>query len=132
MTMTDPIADMLTRLRNASAVGKKKVEMPYSKFKESIVHILKNEGYVTDFKVEDLKVGKNLIVTLKYLDGDEPAIKGIKRISKPGLRKYAKSDNLPKVLGGLGVAIISSSAGIMTDKVASTKGVGGEVVAYVW
>ena len=114
MTMTDPIADMLTRLRNASAAKHETVEMPYSKFKANIAEILKREG------------------TLKYGPNGERSIQGIKRISKPGLRRYAKSDSLPMPLGGLGIAIISTSSGLMTQKECLDRGIGGEIVAYVW
>ena len=132
MTMTDPIADMLTRLRNGNAAYHDAVTMPYSKLKARIAEILQQEGYIASYKAEELEVGKNLIVTLKYGPNRERSIAGIKRISKPGLRVYAKSTSLPKVLGGLGVAIISSSSGLLTDRQAAKKGVGGEVLAYVW
>ena len=132
MTMTDPIADMLTRIRNASGAYHETVSMPYSKLKSRIADILKSEGYIVDWREEDAEVGKNLILVLKYSDSRERAISGVRRISKPGLRVYAKSDNLPKVLGGLGVAIISTSQGLLTDRQATNKGVGGEVLAYVW
>jgi len=132
MTMTDPIADMLTRLRNGNSAYHDQVSMPYSKLKARIAEILQQEGYIASYKAEELEVGKNLIVTLKYGPNRERSIAGIKRISKPGLRVYAKSTNLPKVLGGLGVAIISSSSGLLTDRQANKKGVGGEVIAYVW
>ncbi|HXR71145.1 30S ribosomal protein S8 [Actinocrinis sp.] len=132
MTMTDPIADMLTRLRNGNAAYHDQVTMPYSKLKARIAEILQQEGYIASYKAEELQVGKNLIITLKYGPNRERSIAGIKRISKPGLRVYAKSTNLPRVLGGLGVAIISSSSGLLTDRQAAKKGVGGEVLAYVW
>ena len=132
MTMTDPIADMLTRLRNGNAAYHDQVTMPYSKLKARIAEILQQEGYIASYKAEELQVGKNLIITLKYGPNRERSIAGIKRISKPGLRVYAKSTNLPMVLGGLGVAIISSSSGLLTDRQAAKKGVGGEVLAYVW
>jgi small subunit ribosomal protein S8 len=132
MTMTDPIADMLTRLRNGNAAYHDAVTMPHSKLKSRIAEILQQEGYIASYKTEDLEVGKNLIITLKYGPNRERSIAGIKRISKPGLRVYEKSTNLPKVLGGLGVAIISSSSGLLTDRQAAKKGVGGEVLAYVW
>ncbi|MCT1998715.1 30S ribosomal protein S8 [Brachybacterium muris] len=132
MTMTDPIADMLTRIRNASGAYHETVSMPYSKLKSRIADILKTEGYVVDWREEDAEVGKNLILVLKYSDSRERAISGVRRISKPGLRVYAKSTNLPKVLGGLGVAILSTSSGLLTDKQAAKKGVGGEVLAYIW
>ena len=135
MTMTDPIADMLTRLRNANQAYHDKVTMPYSKIKANIAEVLKAEGYVTSWLVEEPDeetVGKTLVLDLKYGPNRERSIAGIKRISKPGLRVYAKSTNLPKVLGGLGVAILSTSSGLLTDRQASKKGVGGEVLAYVW
>jgi small subunit ribosomal protein S8 len=132
MSMTDPIADMLTRLRNANSAYHDTVGMPYSKIKSNIAEILQQEGYIASWRVEDAEVGKDLVVTLKYGNSRERSIAGIKRVSKPGLRVYAKKDNLPRVLGGLGVAIISTSGGLMTDKQAKKNGVGGEVLAYVW
>ena len=135
MTMTDPIADMLTRLRNANQAYHDDVSMPHSKIKQGIADILQQEGYISSYKVEDPKegaVGKTLIVDLKFGPSRERSIAGVRRISKPGLRVYAKSTNLPKVLGGLGVAIISTSQGLLTDRQAKNKGVGGEVLAYVW
>ena len=134
MTMTDPIADMLTRLRNANQAYHDAVTMPYSKLKQGVAEILKQEGYITSFEVADDEdtVGKTLTITLKYGRNRERSIAGVRRISKPGLRVYAKSTGLPKVLGGLGVAIISTSQGLLTDRQANQKGVGGEVLAYVW
>jgi small subunit ribosomal protein S8 len=132
MSMTDPIADMLTRLRNANSAYHDQVRMPYSKIKSHIAEILQQEGYIAAWRVEDAEVGKNLVVMLKYGNTRERSIAGIKRVSKPGLRVYAKKDNLPRVLGGLGVAIISTSGGLMTDKQAKKTGVGGEVLAFVW
>ena len=132
MTMTDPIADMLTRLRNANSAYHDTVSMPFSKIKSHVAEILQQEGYIAGWRVEDAEVGKNLVVILKYGNTRERSIAGIKRVSKPGLRVYAKKDNLPKVLGGLGVAIISTSGGLLTDKQAKMRGVGGEVLAYVW
>jgi small subunit ribosomal protein S8 len=132
MGMTDPIADMLTRLRNANSAYHDTVKMPHSKIKSHIAEILQQEGYIASWRTEDAEVGKALVVTLKYGNSRERSIAGIKRVSKPGLRVYAKKDNLPKVLGGLGVAIISTSGGLMTDKQAKKSGVGGEVLAYVW
>jgi small subunit ribosomal protein S8 len=132
MSMTDPIADMLTRLRNANSAYHDTVGMPYSKIKSRIAEILQQEGYIANWRVEDAEVGKDLVITLKYGNSRERSIAGIKRVSKPGLRVYAKKDNLPRVLGGLGVAIISTSGGLMTDKQAKKSGVGGEVLAYVW
>ncbi len=132
MSMTDPIADMLTRLRNANSAFHESVSMPYSKMKSNIAEILKREGYIEDFAVEDAKVGKTLTLTLKFGSNRERALAGVRRISKPGLRVYAKSTNLPQVLGGLGVAILSTSSGLLTDREARDRGVGGEVLAYVW
>ena len=132
MVMTDPIADLLTRIRNANLVHHDKVEIPASKIKRAIVQILKDEGFVKDFDV--LADGKQgiLRVSLKYGPDRDRVITGIKRISKPGLRVYAKKEQLPKVLGGLGIAIISTSQGIMSDKQARKTGLGGEVIAFVW
>ena len=132
MSMTDPIADMLTRLRNANSAYHDTVAMPHSKIKSNIAQILQQEGYIASWKVEDAQVGRNLVITLKFGPTRERSIAGLKRVSKPGLRVYARKDNLPRVLGGLGVAIISTSAGLMTDKQANKRGVGGEVLAYVW
>ena len=132
MSMTDPIADMLTRLRNANSAYHDTVAMPHSKIKAHIAAILEQEGYIAGWRVEDAEVGKNLVVLLKFGNARERSIAGIKRVSKPGLRVYAKKDNLPRVLGGLGVAIISTSSGLMTDRQAKKNGVGGEVLAYVW
>jgi small subunit ribosomal protein S8 len=130
--MTDPIADMLTRLRNANSAYHDSVSMPYSKLKSHIAEILQQEGYIAGWKVEDAEVGKTLVVDLKFGPNRERSIAGLRRVSKPGLRVYAKSTNLPRVLGGLGVAIISTSSGLLTDRQAAKKGVGGEVLAYVW
>ena len=133
MTMTDPIADMLTRLRNANQAYHDSVSMPYSKLKQGVAEILQQEGYITSFEVQDAEgPGKLLVITLKYGRNRERSIAGVRRISKPGLRVYAKHTGLPKVLGGLGVAIISTSQGLLTDRQANQKGVGGEVLAYVW
>lgn len=132
MTMTDPIADMLTRLRNANSAYHDSVVMPYSKMKAGIAEILKNEGYIASWESRDAAVGKDLVLSLKYGPSRERSIAGVRRVSKPGLRVYAKSTAMPRVLGGLGVAIISTSTGLLTDKQASKKGVGGEVLAYVW
>jgi small subunit ribosomal protein S8 len=132
MTMTDPIADFLTRLRNANSAYHDEVVLPHSKIKANIADILKREGYIAGFRAEDGEKGKNLIVELKYGPNRERSIAGVRRVSKPGLRVYAKSTNLPKVLGGLGVAIISTSGGLLTDRQANKQGVGGEVLAYVW
>lgn len=132
MTMTDPIADMLTRLRNANSAHHDAVSMPYSKLKAAIAEILIEEGYIASSSVEDARVGKTLTLDLKYGSHRERAIEGIQRVSKPGLRVYAKSTNLPRVRGGLGVAILSTSSGLLTDREAADKGVGGEVLAYIW
>ena len=132
MTMTDPIADMLTRLRNANSAYHDTVSMPSSKLKVNIAEMLKSEGYIPGYEVTDAEVGKTLTLSLKYGAHRQRAIQGLRRISKPGLRVYAKSTNLPKVLGGLGVAILSTSSGLLTDKQAESRGVGGEVLAYVW
>ena len=132
MTMTDPIADMLTRLRNANQAFHDSASMPSSKIKAGIAEILKQEGYIAGWEVADARVGKNLTIELKYGPNRERSLAGVRRVSKPGLRVYAKSTNLPKVLGGLGVAILSTSSGLLTDREAEKKGVGGEVVAFVW
>lgn len=132
MTMTDPVADFLTRLRNANSAHHDSLSLPSSKLKETIAKILKSEGYIADYKVEAATVGKTLSVTMKYGPNRENSINGIKRVSKPGLRVYAKSTEMPRVLGGLGIAILSTSSGLLTDRQASKKGVGGEVLAYIW
>ncbi len=135
MTMTDPIADMLTRLRNANQAYHDAVSMPYSKLKHGLAEILEQEGYITSFEVTEPaegEVGRKLTITLKYGRNRERSIAGVRRISKPGLRVYAKAGALPKVLGGLGVAIISTSSGLLTGRQADKKGVGGEVLAYVY
>ena len=134
MTMTDPIADMLTRLRNANQAYHDDVTMPYSKLKQGVAEILQQEGYISSFEVTDNApaVGKTLTITLKYGRNRERSLAGVRRISKPGLRVYAKHTGLPKVLGGLGVAIISTSQGLLTDRQANKNGVGGEVLAFVW
>ena len=131
MAMTDPIADMLTRIRNANQLKYEPVSMPSSKVKCTIASVLLNEGYILDYKVEG-DVKKVLTLTLKYGANGERVITNLKRISKPGLRVTVGADNLPKVLNGLGIAIISTSQGIMTDKAARAKNIGGEVLAYVW
>ena len=135
MTMTDPIADMLTRLRNANQAYHDTVSMPHSKLKVGVAEILQQEGYIGAWKVVDPAegvTGKTLIIDLKFGPNRERSLAGVRRISKPGLRVYAKHTGLPKVLGGLGVAIISTSQGLLTDRQANQKGVGGEVLAYVW
>ena len=132
MVMTDPIANMLTRIRNANSVYHDKVEIPGSKIKEAIAAILKDEGYIKDYEVVADNKQNVIKVSLKYGANREKVISGLKRISKPGLRVYSQKDQLPKVLGGLGIAIISTSKGLMTDKEARKAGLGGEVLAYVW
>jgi len=132
MTMTDPVADLLTRLRNANSAHHDSVSLPSSKLKSHIAEILKQEGYISAWEISDARVGQTLTLTLKYGPNRERSIAGIKRVSKPGLRVYAKSSEIPKVLGGLGVAILSTSSGLLTDRQAESKGVGGEVLAYVW
>jgi small subunit ribosomal protein S8 len=132
MTMTDPVADLLTRLRNANSAHHDSVTLPSSKLKTHIAEILQQEGYISGWEVTDARVGTNLTISLKYGPNRERSIAGIKRVSKPGLRVYAKSTELPKVLGGLGVAILSTSSGLLTDRQAEQKGVGGEFLAYVW
>ena len=132
MTMTDPIADMLTRLRNANSAYHDEVVMPHSKLKANVAQILKREGYIAGYRNEQGEKHKNLVIELKYGPNRERSIAGLRRVSKPGLRVYAKSTGLPKVLGGLGIAIISTSGGLVTDRQAGKQGVGGEVLAYVW
>lgn len=131
MYLTDPIADMLTRIRNANAVMHEKVDIPFSKMKERIAEILKEQGYISNFKVVTDGTKQNIRVYLKY-DGKERVIKGIKRISKPGRRVYSSVEDMPRVLSGLGIAIVSTSKGIVTDKVARMENVGGEILAFVW
>ena len=132
MTWTDPIADMLTRIRNANMVGKETVSMPTSKKLVEIARVMAEEGYITRYEVVDGAPRGTLEITLKYGEKKAKTIRGIKRISKPGLRIYAGKDELPRVLGGLGTAIISTSKGVMCDRDARKAGVGGEVIAYVW
>jgi small subunit ribosomal protein S8 len=132
MSMTDPIADMLTRVRNANSAFQSSVSMPSSRKLVEIARILKEEGYVSEYVVTPGDVQATLQITLKYGLKKERVITGIRRISKPGLRVYAKKDEMPRVLGGLGIAVISTSKGVMTDKQAKKAGVGGEVIAYVW
>lgn len=132
MTMTDPIADMLTRIRNANTASHKTVEIPASKIKIAIAEILLEEGYISGYKViEDNKQG-TIIIDMKYGANKEKVINGIKKISKPGLKVYAKANEVPKVLGGLGIAVISTSKGVISDRKARELGVGGEVICYVW
>ncbi len=129
--MTDPIADMLTRIRNASKMHHETVELPTSSLKTAILEVLKNEGFIVDYTVSaDLKSVTKIV--LKYTANNEAVIKGLKRVSKPGLRVYANAEKLPKVLNGLGIAIISTSQGVMTDKAARKLNIGGEVLAYIW
>jgi small subunit ribosomal protein S8 len=134
MTMTDPIADMLTRIRNGSVAAQETVRMPSSKLKEALAAILRREGYVVDFRVKDdpTRPGRTLEIDLKYSNERVPTITGIRRVSKPGLRVYTKADRLPRVLGGLGVAVLSTSQGLMTDREARERRMGGEVLCYVW
>ena len=133
MTMSDPIADMLTRIRNANTAKHDTVDVPASKMKIAIADILVNEGYIAKYELSDEGAFQNMHITLKYgADKNEKIITGLKRISKPGLRVYANKEELPKVLGGLGVAIISTNKGVITDKEARAQGVGGEVLAFVW
>ena len=133
MTMSDPIADMLTRIRNANTAKHDTVDVPASKIKVAIAEILLKEGYIKAFDLVDAGSFNNIHITLKYgRDKNEKIISGIKRISKPGLRVYAGSDEMPKVLGGLGIAIVSTNKGILTDKEARKENVGGEVLAYIW
>ncbi len=132
MQITDPIADMLTRIRNAGSAKHETVDIPASKMKKAIAEILLNEGYIKAFQIVDDGTQGVIRVTLKYLPGREKAIQGLKRVSKPGLRVYAGADELPRVLKGLGIAIISTSQGIMTDKQARARHIGGEVLAFVW
>jgi small subunit ribosomal protein S8 len=132
MSMTDPIADMLTRIRNANSAYKASTTMPSSKKLVEIARILKQEGYIAEYSIIDGDPQDSLEVTLKYGAKKERTITGIRRISKPGLRVYAKKDELPRVLGGLGIAVISTSSGVMTDRAARKAGVGGEVIAYIW
>lgn len=133
MVTTDPIADFLTRIRNAQKAQKRLVTIPKSKMKAAMCEILKDQGYIHDFKVDEKEGHENLILALKYSKGTNiPAITSLKRISKPGLRKYCNKESMPRVLNGLGIAILSTSAGIMTDKEAKTKNVGGEVLCYIY
>jgi len=132
MAMTDPIADMLTRIRNANTAGHASVDIPASNMKKSIAEILVNEGFISGYKVVSDTAQGTIKVDLKYGPNKEKTIYGIKKISKPGLKVYAKADKVPKVLGGLGIAILSTSKGVITDKEARKLGVGGEVVCYVW
>lgn len=130
--VTDPIADMLTRIRNANAMRYKEVEIPSSKIKVEIAKILKNEGFINDYKIKKNNVQDVIVLSLKYGENKERVITGLKRISKPGLRVYVKSEEIPRVLNGLGIAIMSTSKGILTGKDAKASNLGGEVLAYIW
>jgi len=130
--MTDPIADMLTRIRNANVMRYKEVEVPASKIKIEIARILKEEGFISDYKIKKNNVQNIIVLNLKYGQNKERVITGLKRISKPGLRVYAKVEEIPRVLNGLGIAIVSTSKGLMTDKNARKESLGGEVLAYIW
>lgn len=132
MVLTDPIADMLTRIRNAMVARHSTVDIPKSKVKQAIAQLLLDEGYIKGVEIIDAQPQGTIRITLKYGENKERIISGLRRISKPGLRVYARAEELPKVLGGLGIAIISTSKGIMTDKQARTEGIGGEVLAYIW
>ena len=132
MVVTDPIADMLTRIRNANQMRYNEVVVPSSKMKLEIIEILKNEGYIASYKIDKNEVQDNVIITLKYGKNKERVISGLKRISKPGLRVYAKAEEVPTVLNGLGISIVSTSKGIMTGKEARKQTLGGEVLAYIW
>ena len=132
MSMTDPVADMLTRIRNANTAGHAEVDVPASKIKKNIAEILLKEGYIKGYEVVETQPQDVIKIEMKYGAGKQRVISGVKRISKPGLKVYAKKDEVPKVLGGLGIAIISTSSGLITDKQARELGVGGEVVCYVW
>ena len=132
MNVNDPISDMLTRIRNANSAGKADVSMPSTKVLVEVARVLAEEGYIEGYVVNDTKPQKTLVITLKYGKKRARVIKGIKRISKPGLRKYSAAAGLPRVLGGLGTAIISTSKGMMCDRDARTQGIGGEIIAYVW
>lgn len=131
MHLTDPIADMLTRIRNANIAKHGSVVIPFSKIKESIANILRNEGYISEYEIKEEGAHKNILITLKTVDGEQ-VIKGLKRISKPGRRVYSSVENLPKVLGGLGIAIVTTPKGVLTDKECRKQSVGGEVLCYIW
>jgi small subunit ribosomal protein S8 len=134
MTMTDPIADMLTRIRNANTAQQDQVRMPSSKLKEALAAILKQEGYIEEFSVneEQSRPGRTLTITMKYTPDRARTISGLRRVSKPGLRVYTKADRVPRVLGGLGVAVLSTSQGLMTDREARRRKMGGEILCFVW
>ena len=130
--MTDPIADFLTRIRNAITAAHETVDIPSSGLKRELARILKEQGYITDFEVEPTQVGEVIKIQLRYTDGRKPVITDIQRVSRPGRRRYADKTEIPRVMGGMGTAIVSTSVGVMTGHEAKAKGVGGEVVAYVW
>ncbi|HHX93711.1 MAG TPA: 30S ribosomal protein S8 [Tenericutes bacterium] len=132
MSMTDPIADMLTHIRNANQMKHPKVEMPTSNIKVEIARVLKDEGYIKDYEIKEGAPQSTLVIHLKYGRNEERVITGLKRISKPGTRVYAKADEVPRVLNGLGIAIVSTSKGIMSDRLARKEKIGGEIIAYVW
>ncbi len=132
MSMTDPIADMLTHIRNANQMKHPKVEMPTSNIKVEIARVLKDEGYIKDYEIKEGAPKSTLVIHLKYGRNEERVITGLKRISKPGTRVYAKADEVPRVLNGLGIAIVSTSKGIMSDRLARKEKIGGEIIAYVW
>lgn len=131
MTITDPIADLLTRIRNANMVNHAEVEIPQSKLKVELVKLLKTEGYIEDYRIEAKGNFSVIVVTLKYIN-NKPVIRGLQRVSSPGLRTYSKAKNMPRVFGGMGVAVVSTSKGLMTDKAARKENIGGEVLCYVW
>lgn len=130
--VSDPIADMLTRIRNANMAEKQSVEMPHSKMKSEVARLLKQEGFIRDFSVENNEGKINLQVSLKYTQEREPVIQGLRRVSKPSCRKYANAEEVPRVLGGIGVALLSTSSGVITDSEAREKNIGGEVLCYIW
>ena len=130
--VSDPIADMLTRIRNANMAEKQSVEMPHSKMKSEVARLLKQEGFIRDFSVENNEGKINLQVSLKYTQEREPVIQGLRRVSKPSCRKYANAEEIPRVLGGIGVALLSTSSGVITDSEAREKNIGGEVLCYIW
>lgn len=132
MSMSDPIADMLTRIRNANTAGLETIEMPHSKMKVEVARILKREGFITDYTTEGQGGKRSLTLFMKYGLEKEPTIRGLKRVSKPGFRRYVSARNIPRVLGGIGIAILSTSVGILTGREARTKKVGGEVLCHVW
>ena len=132
MSVADPLSDMMTRIRNAVSVGKARVSMPSAKLKTEVARVMKTEGFIRDYAVEDVEGKKTLTLFLRYGARRTPAIRGLRRISKPGLRKYSRASELPRILGGLGVAIVSTSQGLMTDKEARAKNAGGELLCAIW